>query len=1037
MATASCTLTYVRTMDKGTNEGTATYNFGYGNAGQHWCVCYKVTVPSYTGTPSGITFTLNVNRGSSKSYQVNRNSTWKVGLDETAPIWSAANGAYTAGSAYADGLYSRVGSWYNTFSGSITSTAVSKTVTISTTSAILDSGNTFYVYLFSGANTYNSIELKSISAYVTYSSEAVTGTTLYVGTTSTPTSTTAYPTPNKRTVYYRVTGLQNPVKNYYHFKVYLSNGFSMTARSDSGYNVSGTLLTTYSNSSSSAYEFTSSFSIPNTSFPIGSNTGIVVVASTKTYPNRYWRIGARSGSTYLPVIRYIYPKAVDWFLNTVNCSAKVTGKNSVTYTFTHTTSNNPKYIKWLGAFTTSVPYNTSGHNGGSTGIWDYSCGSLNISASAANTTYSFSQSGLSAGTSYTRYLQAGAQSETPYYASNYYYGLGSVSFTTDANYTGQNISATVTGSTTATIQCGVNSKINLDGNIYYSTTSGLSSKPSTYVALGDYYSFSKNLTGLVANQPHTYYFYVYSSASGVLYQIGSVSFTTDASSYSADISASVTGATTATISMSSLSSTTNLDNYWYLIDNDGGATMASISDYFGQNRGSSINLSNITTPTVSAGSSHTVYAYVKSSASGKYYRVGSTTFTTDQSSYTATIGTSNITPVSGNITIASLSSTTNLDSNWYISTTNTTSLPTSLTTAGSAARNNAISLSREPGASTTYYAYVKSSASNKYYQIGYTTLTNPNYSGNINIKKISDTKAVCTFTDLNYTTGLNSNWYLTNPAGARFGENRNKEIVISGLTPATANTLTAKVYNLDKDTYYNAGTASVTTRATGFKACDTDIVISGARTKYEPKVVISSTNKEYYPVVYLPNYLPKLNKTVTITNLIPNIAHEESNPNLSTSSVVTVNTSYVHNGSASICIKPTSSSSEYTHTIASSVALNSSHKYYFSVWLYQPVKVGSVDIYWPIAEPNFLSGKTVSAANTWTKISHVNTRSSFTTGNYPLRIDFNNPDGTNAMYYADLMLVDLTTSFGSGSEPTKEWCDEHIPYVNTSMSLNV
>jgi len=99
MATANCTLSYVRTMDKGTNEGSATYHFGYGNAGQRWVTCYKVTIPSYTGTPSSITFTLSVNRGT--AYPTNKDSTWKVGLDAAAPVWSAADGAYTAGSVYA------------------------------------------------------------------------------------------------------------------------------------------------------------------------------------------------------------------------------------------------------------------------------------------------------------------------------------------------------------------------------------------------------------------------------------------------------------------------------------------------------------------------------------------------------------------------------------------------------------------------------------------------------------------------------------------------------------------------------------------------------------------------------------------------------------------------------------------------------------------------------------------------------------------------------------------------------------------------
>lgn len=36
-----------------------------------------------------------------------------------------------------------------------------------------------------------------------------------------------------------------------------------------------------------------------------------------------------------------------------------------------------------------------------------------------------------------------------------------------------------------------------------------------------------------------------------------------------------------------------------------------------------------------------------------------------------------------------------------------------------------------------------------------------------------------------------------------------------------------------------------------------------------------------------------------------------------------------------------------------------------------------------------------------------------------------------------LMIVDLTESFGAGNEPTKEWCDEKIPYFNGTYQMQV
>ena len=108
--------------------------------------------------------------------------------------------------------------------------------------------------------------------------------------------------------------------------------------------------------------------------------------------------------------------------------------------------------------------------------------------------------GLTAGSSNTLYFTAQANKN---YAKYEYYGLGSISVTTDANYSGTT-SASVTGSTSAKISCTVNSTTNLDGNIYYSTTSGLTSKPTRYVHYDSNRKGTRSLTGLIANQPYKY-----------------------------------------------------------------------------------------------------------------------------------------------------------------------------------------------------------------------------------------------------------------------------------------------------------------------------------------------------------------------------------------------------------------------------------------------------------------------------------------------------------------------------------------------------
>jgi len=40
-------------------------------------------------------------------------------------------------------------------------------------------------------------------------------------------------------------------------------------------------------------------------------------------------------------------------------------------------------------------------------------------------------------------------------------------------------------------------------------------------------------------------------------------------------------------------------------------------------------------------------------------------------------------------------------------------------------------------------------------------------------------------------------------------------------------------------------------------------------------------------------------------------------------------------------------------------------------------------------------------------------------------------------YRKEPMLIDLTACFGSGNEPTKEWCDANIPYFLNSTTITV
>lgn len=106
------------------------------------------------------------------------------------------------------------------------------------------------------------------------------------------------------------------------------------------------------------------------------------------------------------------------------------------------------------------------------------------------------------------------------------------------------------------------------------------------------------------------------------------------------------------------------------------------------------------------------------------------------------------------------------------------------------------------------------------------------------------------------------------------------------------------------------------------------------------------------------------------------------------------------------------------------------HLYYARVYGYQTTKTegASFGFYWVIQEPAFYEYIPIQDAGHWRMYSAINNRKEFEAGSYTFRIDFNNEYKAGTAWVSSPMLIDLTASFGSGNEPTKEWCDEHIPF---------
>lgn len=119
-------------------------------------------------------------------------------------------------------------------------------------------------------------------------------------------------------------------------------------------------------------------------------------------------------------------------------------------------------------------------------------------------------------------------------------------------------------------------------------------------------------------------------------------------------------------------------------------------------------------------------------------------------------------------------------------------------------------------------------------------------------------------------------------------------------------------------------------------------------------------------------------------------------------------------------------------------SLIASHKYYLSFKIkFESQASGTVDWYWPVAEPAAVSGMKVSGdANTWIRCSAVFDRTSFSDGSYPCRFDYNNESVNVPFRFTSCMMFDLTAAFGLGKEPSKEWMDTYITAFSESPTVH-
>lgn len=177
-------------------------------------------------------------------------------------------------------------------------------------------------------------------------------------------------------------------------------------------------------------------------------------------------------------------------------------------------------------------------------------------------------------------------------------------------------------------------------------------------------------------------------------------------------------------------------------------------------------------------------------------------------------------------------------------------------------------------------------------------------------------------------------------------------------------------------------------------------------------------------------------KTITLTNIMANGGQGIFGANLSNCTWQYSTITAGDGATRSARVIP-SAAGECTLTSAAH-SLVASHKYYLSFKIkFESQASGTVDWYWPVAEPAAVSGMKVSGdANTWIHCSAVFDRKSFSDGNYPCRFDYNNESVNVPFRFTSCMLFDLTAAFGPGKEPSKEWMDTCITTFSDSPTVH-
>ena len=179
----------------------------------------------------------------------------------------------------------------------------------------------------------------------------------------------------------------------------------------------------------------------------------------------------------------------------------------------------------------------------------------------------------------------------------------------------------------------------------------------------------------------------------------------------------------------------------------------------------------------------------------------------------------------------------------------------------------------------------------------------------------------------------------------------------------------------------------------------------------------------------------------TVTNLLTYPSFENEGWSAAANCSLSYSSAHVKYGNYSLRVQSTAGFATESYFVQN-VAVNqiSGHIYYVRCEMYQESYVSSgMQAYWPQAEPSMgTASVTSSDINKWVICSFRIVRNSWGTGAQQFRFDVEGIRSPNAVYLDGAIVIDLTADFGSGNEPTQEWCDANIPFgIGTFKLTNI